>query len=265
MNLLISLPAGILLIMMSFFFLAKVFKGSSYALGGLFALIVTMVYSMLAAISWPGADVFAIHIALYLLTVYGMTIVTSQKRKKSKLHWAPVSLFIFFGIILVTDSVLILLAQSGMSSDWVKRILPEPKNTSTVRSVFPGTVSHDFREKSNQFNEYQQKHQLQAELGWSIKIGWKEQAYANLANTLLVEIKQRDGSILKDASVSARFLYPADMKLDQTHQLVSDDKGLYRTDVNLKNPGDWDMVLNIKHETGQYEMRTRTEIKQGKQ
>ena len=232
-------------------------------LGGVFALIVAMVYSMLAAISWPGADVFAIHIALYLLTVYGMTIVTSQNRKKSKLHWAPVSLFVFFGIILVTDSVLIMLAQSGMGPEWVKRILPEPRNTATVRSVFPGTVSHDFREKSNQFNEYQKKHQQQSELGWSIKIGWKEQAFAGVANTLLVEIKQRDGSILRDASVSARFFYPADMKLDQTHQLFIDEKGLYRTDVNLKNPGDWDMVLTVEHQTGQHEMRTRTEIKQG--
>ena len=94
MNLLISLPAGILLIIMSFYVSTKVFKGSSYMLGGVFALIVAMVYSMLAAISWPGADVFAIHLALYLLTVYGMTIVTSQNRKKSKLHWAPVSLFL---------------------------------------------------------------------------------------------------------------------------------------------------------------------------
>lgn len=263
MNLLISLPAGILLIIASYYFLAKIFKGSGYVLGGIFALVIVMVYSMLAAISWPGADVFAIHIALYLLTVYGMMIVTSQKRKSSKLHWAPVSLFVFFGIILVTDSVLILLAQSGMGPQWVKRILPEPKNTAKVRSVFPGTVSHDFREKSNQFNEYQKKHKQQAELGWSIKLGWKQSAYANRPNTIMVEIKQRDGSILKNADVSARFLYPADMKLDQTHHLTAGIDGLYRADLTLTHPGDWDMVLNIKHATGQYEMRTKTEIKQG--
>ena len=265
MNLLITLPAGILLIMASFYFLAKVFKGSSYVLGGIFALVVAMVYSMLAAIYWPGADVFAIHIALYLLTVYGMMIVTSQKRKKSKLHWAPVTLFIFFGIILITDSILILLAQSGMSSEWVQRILPEPKTKGTVRSVFPGTVSHDFREKSDQFNEYQKKHKLQAELGWSVKLGWKQEAYTNTANTLMVEIRQRDGSISSDAEVTARFLYPADQKLDQTHHLKYRKDGLYRVDLTLTNPGDWDMILNVKHETGQYEMRTRTEIKQGTQ
>lgn len=274
MNLLISLPAGIILIMVSYLFLVRIFKVSVYALGGTVALIVVMVYSMLAAISWPGADVFAIHIALYLLTVYGMTIVISQRRKKSKLHWAPVTLFIFFGIILVTDSTLIFLAQSGMSPEWVKRILPEPRASGRpgnsgdhgkVQSVFPGTVSHDFREKSGQFNEYKQKREQQAALGWLIKLGWEDDAYSGIQNTLFVEIKTRDGSRLKNAEVTARFLYPADKKLDQTRQLIRNEKDIYSTNVILTNPGDWDVVLNIRHATGQYEMRTRTVIKPTRQ
>ncbi len=271
MNLLISLPSGIILIMLSYVLLARIFKVSVYALGGVIALVVVMVYSMLAAISWPGADVFAIHIALYLLTVYGTTIVLSQRRKRSKLHWAPVTLFIFFGVIIVTDSTLIFLAQSGMSPEWAKRILPEPRGSGRpgnpeahgkVQSVFPGTVSHDFREKSNQFNEYKQKREQQVTLGWSIKLGWKDDAYSGIQNTLLVEIKRRDGSRLKNAEVTARFLYPADKNLDQSHQLIRDEKGIYSTKVMLSNPGDWDMVLNIQHATGQYEMRTRTTIRQ---
>jgi nitrogen fixation protein FixH len=267
MNLLISLPAGILLIMLVYYLLTKVYKGPVYVLGGILALVVAMVYSMLAAISWPGADVFAIHLALYMLTVYGMSMIYSQRRKKtdgtkSKLHWAPVSLFVFFGIILVTDSVLILLAQSGMSPEWVKRILPEPRSSGEVRSIFPGTVSHDFREKSTQFNEYQQQHKRQAELGWSVRLGWKEVAYSGKRNTLFVEIRNRDGRLLTGADVVARFLYPGDMKLDQTHQLTSKVAGLYQADVTLMNAGDWDMVLNVEHETGRYEMRTRTTILQ---
>ena len=265
MNLLISLPAGILIIIAVFSLLAKRFKNSTYMLGGILALVVIMVYGMLAAISWPGADVFAIHIALYVLTVYGMTIVTSQKRKKSKLHWAPVTLFVFFGIILITDSILILLAQSGMSNDWVKRILPEPSGSAKVRSVFPGTVSHDFREKSEQFNIYQQKRKKQQELGWSIKLGWKDEAVAGKQNTLYVEIKDAEGHLLKDANVTARFMYPADMKLDQQFQLSGGETGLYQANLTLMNPGDWDMILNVEYEQDTYEMRTKTTIRQGKE
>ena len=254
-----------MLIMVSYLLLARVYKGSAYALGGIFALVVAMVYGMLAAIFWPGADVFAIHIALYILTVYGMTLVASQRQKKSKqekskLHWAPTTLFIFFGIILVTDSVLIFLAQSGMSPEWASRILPEPRGKGSVRSVFPGTVSHDFREKSNQFNEYKQKHDQQATLGWIIKLGWKDEAYSDVKNTLYVEIKTSDGSGLNDAEVVARFLYPADTKFDQSLPLMGDGNGIYSTEVTLAKPGDWDMVLNIRHETERHEMRTKTTI-----
>jgi len=265
MNLLITLPVGIVFIMVSYLLIARVYKGSAYALGGIFALVVAMVYSMLAAIFWPGADVFAIHIALYLLSVYGMTIVASQRQKKlkhenSKLHWAPTTLFVFFGIILVTDSVLIFLAQSGMSPEWASRILPEPRGKGSVRSVFPGTVSHDFREKSDQFNEYKKKHEQQATLGWVIKIGWKDEAYTDVKNTLYVEIKTRDGSSLNDAEVVSRFLYPADTKFDQSLLLMREGNGLYSTDVTLVKPGAWDMILNIQHETGLHEMRTKTTI-----
>jgi nitrogen fixation protein FixH len=263
MNLLISLPAGILIIIAIFTLLTRRFKNSTYMLAGIISLLVIMVYGMVAAISWPGADVFAIHIALYLLTVYGMTIIASQKRKKSKLHWAPVTLFVFFGVILITDSVLILLAQSGMNNEWVKLILPEPTGSAKVRSVFPGTVSHDFREKSEQFNIYQQQRQHQMELGWSIKLGWKDDALTGVKNTLYVEIKNADNRLLRDAEVTAKFMYPADMKLDQKHQLTMNEQGIYQAELTLMNPGDWDMILNVKHNQDTYEMRTKTTIKQG--
>ena len=265
MNLLITLPVGIVLIMLSYLLLSRVYKGSAYALGGIFALVVAMVYSMLAAIFWPGADVFAIHIALYLLSIYGMTIVIGQRQKKldnakSKLHWAPTTLFVFFGIILVTDSVLIFLAQSGMSPEWASRILPEPRGKGSVRSVFPGTVSHDFREKSDQFNEYKHNREQQTTLGWEIKLGWKDEAYSQVKNTLHVEIKTQGGVNLNDAEVVAQFLYPADTKFDQTLYLTRNEKGVYSTEVTLVKPGDWDMVLNIRHEMGFHEMRTKTTV-----
>ena len=269
MNLLITLPVGIVLIMVSFLLLSRVYKGSAYALGGIFALVVAMVYSMLAAIFWPGADVFAIHIALYLLSIYGMTIVMSQRQQKldgekAKLHWAPTTLFVFFGIILVTDSVLIFLAQSGMSPEWAERILPEPRGRGTVRSVFPGVVSHDFREKSDQFNEYKQQREQQATLGWKIKLGWKDEAYSQIENILYVEIKTLEGINLNDAEVVAQFLYPGDSKFDQTLFLARDIKGIYSTNVTLGKLGDWDMILNIRHKTGRHELRTKTAVQHAK-
>jgi len=261
MNLLLSLPIGIVLISVTYLILSRVFKESLLMLAGILALVVAMVYSMLAAISWPGADVYAIHLALYMLTIYGMTIILKQRRTKSKLHWGPIAIFTFFGIILITDSVFILLAQSGMSPEWVQRILPEPKGKSEVRSVFPGTVSHDFREKESQFNEYQQQREAQEKLGWQVKPGWRESAIAGKPNQLLLELKDKDNKFIKDAKIQLRFLYPADMKRDQTLNMTYHADGLYRADVILNHIGDWDMIVNISHAAGDYELRNRTTIK----
>jgi nitrogen fixation protein FixH len=124
-------------------------------------------------------------------------------------------------------------------------------------------VSHDFREKSDQFNIYQQQRKQQEQLGWSVKLGWKEEAVTGKENILYVQVKDAQGELIKDAQVTAKFMYPADMKLDQIHQLGSDTNGLYQAEITLNNPGDWNMDLNIQHGQHQYEMRTRTTVKQG--
>lgn len=259
MNLLISLPLGIIIIALSYLALNRFFRDSLYMVGGILALVVFFVYSLLALLNWPGADVYAIHLALYMVTVYGMTIILKQRQQKARLHWAPVAIFVFFGIIIVVDSVFILLAQNGMNQQWAQWILPEAKNKKGISSVFPGTVSHDFREKTEQFNEYQKMRLAQAELGWRVKPGWREKAVAGKPNQLLLELRDRDGQPLKNASIDVRFLYPGNSKLD-AHTTMTYSDGLYRADLQLNHVGNWDMIVKIVHPDGEYELRNRTTL-----
>ncbi len=261
MNLLISLPAGILLILLSFYLFRKFSSLSIYGIAGILAIAVVAVYTASAAIVWPGVDVFAIHIAIYLLTVYANTIILHSRRSSTgKMHWAPITIVSFFVVLLIVDSIFIILAQSGMGPDWVKRILPEPRGGGEVVSAFPGVVSHDFREKQNQFNDYQQQRAIQLSRGWQVKVGWQSEAYANKPNTLLIEIRTKDNKLVNNAQVKGTFFYPASMRLDHTFTMQVAGNGLYSSEITLPKVGKWDLVLNIEKDQAVHEVRSSTTI-----
>ncbi len=261
MNLLISLPVGIAIIIIGYIVTLRVTNINRYVLAGVFALSIAAVYSFIAAVNWPGADVYAIHLALFLLALYATTIISSQKNNSKKMHWGPKAIFTFFAVVLITNSVFVYLAQTGMSSDLAKWFLPEPKSKAEVQSVFPGVVSHDFREKESQFNAYQQQRLKQESLGWTVKLGWKNAALIEKSNTFMLNITQSTGEPLKDAKVTAKFLYPANLKYDQEHQLIEQANGFYSVKMELLQPGNWDVIVNIQHANGSYEIRSKTTLK----
>ena len=75
-------------------------------------LIVMGIYIPLAATHWAGVDVFAIHFAFFVMSGYGLGIITShrsnrqrldtqlgqatEQSKKAWFHWAPAIIVIFF-------------------------------------------------------------------------------------------------------------------------------------------------------------------------
>ncbi len=260
MNLLISLPVGVAIIIVAYTVVLRLSNISRYVLAGVFAIMIVAIYSFISAVSWPGPDVYAMHLAIYLVTLYATTIISSQKSQSKKLHWGPKAIFVFFAIVLIVNSFFVYFAQTGMSTDLAKWVLPEPRSKASVQSVFPGVVSHDFREKGNQFNTYQRQRSSQESLGWEVKLGWQDAALINKSNIFKLKIFQQNGIPLKNARVTAKFLYPANLKYDQTHVLAEGEKGLYTVTLQFQKPGNWDVIVSIQHGEDNYEMRSKTSI-----
>ena len=258
MNLIISLPLGVVIIAAIYLTVMKMTKATAYMLAGVMALATFAVYSFIAAVSWPGADVYAIHVAVFLLSIYALAIISGQKKSQNKIHWGPKLLIGFFALVLITNSVFVYLAQTGMSPGLAKIFLPEPKHTASAQSIFPGVVSHDFREREEQFNLYQQERLAQNRLGWQVSLGWFKKPLSGDSNKFLVRILNSEGKQLANAQVGARFLYPANTLHDKVYGLVMQDNGLYSQEIKLDRPGTWDVIINIKHADGTYEVRSKT-------
>lgn len=264
-SLVYSLLGGALLITTLFLLVLKILRVEPKALAGLMALLVLGVYVPVAIIFWPGADVFAVHLAIYLITVYALGIIFSQRALNKQaggrwFHWGPAAIIGFFLFIVVVDSILIVVAQKGLSRDVTVHFLPAPHSGGKVSSFFPGTVSHDFRQKEELFNRYIEQRREQKERDWHVRLGWAVDPVAGKQTVFQIHVADKNGKPISKARVSGRFMRPADSKQDQAFAMREGQPGFYQVALTLTEPGKWDLELNIKKGDALHEIRAGTEI-----
>ena len=268
-NILVTLLGGVFLIAAIFVILYQVTNMSGKMVATVMAFAVTGTYVPISIFVWPGADVFAIHIALYLVSVYVLAIVTSQRdarRQAGKegfgFHWAPAAIVSFFVILIIMDSFFIMFATKGMNSTVAKLLLPEPLSGGQVSSQFPGTVSHDYHQKQDQYNEYLKRFEAQKSLNWTIRKGWLSKAVVNMPAIFRVEIKTTKHQAVKNAEVKGTFLRPANSKLDKQFTMQEIEPGIYQQSITLTEPGNWDLILKINKGSDNHEVRAKTVIEE---
>lgn len=174
-SLVYTLLGGVLVIILLFMLALKILRVDPKALAGLMALLVLGIFVPVSIIFWPGADVFAVHLAVYMVTVYALGIIFSQRAINQQagghwFHWGPAAIIGFFMFIVAVDAILIVVAQKGLHMDVALKFLPQPRSGSKVSSFFPGTVSHDFREKEELFNRYIEQRKQQQERDWQVRL-----------------------------------------------------------------------------------------------
>jgi len=268
-NILVTLLGGVFFIALIFILLYRVTNMSGKMVATVMAFAVTATYVPISIFIWPGPDVFAIHIALYLVSVYVLGIITSQRdarRRSGKegfgFHWAPAAIVTFFVILLIMDSFFIMFATKGMNSSVANWLLPKPVSGGKVSSHFPGTVSHDYHQKQDQYNDYLQRFEAQKLLGWSIRKGWLTPALVDKEAIFRVEIKTNKNVAVTQAIVIAEFLRPADSKRDQVYSLKEIESGVYQGSITLPQPGNWDLILKIQKDNNQHEVRAKTFVQE---
>ena len=267
-NILVTLLGGVFLIAAIFILMYRVSNMSGKMVAIVMAFSVVATYVPISIFVWPGADVFAIHIALYLVSVYILGIITSQRdlrRQAGKqgfgFHWAPASIVVFFVVLIIMDSFFIMFATKGMDSNIADLLLPAPKSGNRVSSRFPGTVSHDYHQKQNQYNDYLKRFEAQKLLNWTIRKGWLGDAIVDTPAIFRVEIKTDKQLVVTGAKVSGKFLRPANSKLDTVFIMQEVEPGIYQQSITLTKPGSWDLILKINKDSDEHEVRATTNIK----
>lgn len=270
MESLLALPIGVGLEVVLFLLLHNFtpIRGKQAAVVvGFMAIALALPYSL---VNWPGGDVVAMYVAVFLVTAYILWIVSNvreQRRQRegisedeSWFHWGPAIIVIFFSVVVLLNGVMVVLSKQGLPdavSDW---LLPEKSGQGKVTSAFPGTVAHDYQKKEALYNDYLDQVKRQRDRGWQVRKGWLADPVAGQEGQFQIQVLAKDDAPVVGAEVTGQFLRPSDNRLDQAFALKEVDPGVYRGQLTLPEPGLWNLSLVIRRGEDLHLLQGTTEI-----
>jgi len=259
-NLILGIAIGVLVELLLYLVLRRVGRMSSKSAAVLVALGVLLIYLPWAMLAWPGGDVFAIHLALYLIVAYILGIVGQQRPGGGGWHWAPAVLVGFFAFVVGVNIVFLGVAGQGITGIFAE-LLPPPDDGKVVDSRFPGTVSHDYQQKESLYNAYLEQVEEQRQRGWQVQKGWLAQPVAGQQAVFMVRVRDAGGKPLTGAAVSGRFLRTSNSEYDFDFKMSETTAGEYRLETEMPLPGLWRLVLHVRRGKDLHEVRALTSVK----
>ena len=259
-DLLLGLGIGAALIVLANLALIRFTKFSAKWAAAVTALTTVGLYVPYAILRWPGGDIFAIHLAIYLLASLACGMLLGARASGRGLHWGPALIAGFFVVVVALGAVFMAVAERGLPPVLERWLLPAADSKHEVTSMFPGVVSHDFQKKEALYNEYLQQVERQRQRGWQIRKGWLADPVVGEPAVFRVEAKTRTGEPLAGANVTGRFLRPSGSVLDIVFALTERQPGVYEAALTLPAAGAWNLVLEVRQGDELHEIRANTQV-----
>lgn len=165
---------------------ARAFKAPPALAGLLAAGVPLLAYFALLFGRWPGLDVVAIHIAVFVSAAYVLAVFSRHKAKQARLHWVPKALIGFFLVLVVMNAGFLYVATRGLPPGLAAWLLPGAAE-GRVHTGFAGTTRHGQEAARAIGGDLSRQHRNEA-LGWRVRIeGLRTPAVGEHAVTVFAE------------------------------------------------------------------------------
>jgi len=143
---------------------------------------------------------------------------------------AFMAMAVFFGIIFLSNAVMIYLAVS----------------------TFPGNVSDTAYQDGRDYNQLLEAASQQQALGWQTEASLEKLPAQNAERRALVRLHytNREGEPLTGLQVSGALMRPSQQGTDVTLDLVPQGSGVYAVQISLPYDGLWDLKVTAKNNDG---------------
>lgn len=243
-NMLLIMGIGIVGLFALSLFLHKIMGLSPSQAATISALVSLAILVPFSIIKWPGGDIFALYFSCNLLTCYAYYNLARgnfkylKTKNSNKFHWAPISILVFFLVLIIVDGTLVTMAQGDYSFT--------NKSGKTILSKFNGPVTLAYQQNEEAYNAHQEQLKLQKERAWNIKYGFANDPHVNIANTFILEALDKNNNPIIGAEVTLDFIRPADRNVNQSFTLKDQGNGRYETSINLPQTGVWKVNIIVK-------------------
>jgi nitrogen fixation protein FixH len=224
-----------------------------YAIGGFFRGLPPMLRALLAGIlplvgyfilvmgRWPGIDVVAIHISVFLVAALVLFALTQFRRRGAeRMHWVPKLLAGFFIGLVFINATLLYISTQG---------LPVPigrwwlgSDGGPVYSGFSGVVSHGQNAAGAVSSELSEAHR-ESLLGWHVEVSGLD--ITGNTRPVQVRVKDRTGLPVDRVSVELRLQRPGAAVPALIMPLNPADAGVYAGSLTLPAAGRWLVELRL--------------------
>jgi nitrogen fixation protein FixH len=120
---------------------------------------------------------------------------------------------------------------------------------------FTGLQTEGHYQRGLDYNEVLAGERGQDALGWTVGLDFQETGDGR--GRLSVQATDKAGNPLKDAGVMVRLVRPVQAGHDMDVTLSADGDGFYVADVELPLRGQWDILAQIRHPSGNYSTAKR--------
>ena len=203
-----------------------------------------LIYFFLVIGRWPGLDVVAIHISVFLaaaLVLYAVTLF--RRRGVGRLHWAPKLLIGFFIGLVVLNGTFLYISTNGLPVALGRWWLGSKGNA--VYSGFSGVVPHGQGAAKAISSELSQA-QHEAELGWQVEVSGLDGT--DTTRAVQVRIKDRTGLPVDRLEGELRLLRPGAAQAAVTLPLNALGAGTYGGVLRLPGSGRWVVELRVLYQ-----------------
>ena len=157
----------------------------------------------------------------------------AMPKKRQRDWWIPYSFFGMFACILIANGALVYYAVNS----WT------------------GIGTDDAYMKGIAYNETIAESEAQAKQGWQAELDYS--ASGPLAGQLTLDLKDRYGTAIEKAEVTALLVRPTHEGYDFSTTLSHGNEGRYATDLAFPLAGLWEVRLEIAHERGTHSLAKR--------
>lgn len=223
------------------FYVARLLKAGAEVAGLLAAGIPLLAYMTLLFGQWPGLDVVAIHLSVFVVAAYVLAVFTRNRAQQTRMHWVPKALIGFFVLLAVVNASLLYIATNGLPGGIASLFLPG-NHSGELHTGFSGTTRHG-QEAAKSIGADLNRQHRNTELGWQIRLDGLRQPTLG-GNSLTISAADRDGKALPGLTGVVRVNHPGAKSVDTPIRATA--PGQYQARIEFVGPGLWVVELELR-------------------
>jgi hypothetical protein len=231
---------GGLIAVVLLFALGRAFRFPAEVAGLLAAGLPLLAYFVYLFGQWPGLDVVAIHIAVFISAAFVLTVFSRHRSKQVRMHWVPRALIAFFVVLAVLNAGFLYVSTKGLPPSLASLLLPGGKSEK-IHTGFAGTTRHGL-DAAKAIGADLSRENLNARLGWNVRVEGLRQPSLG-GNAVFVSVEDGQGVPLSGLQGEMKLARPGGVA--KAYPLSSASQGQYETRLNFDGRGLWVLELRI--------------------